>query len=158
MIIIKTKDGDIFVNEENIGSVTHNREVHTAYINEKPIGIVTRKPPIEHVESVIYVNDQTGNEWKDTGSQVVYLQEELHKMKIENSFAYKLIDKLEDHLRAFSCEVINNVQYHHDKMPDDLCKLMRERGEEMKKIANGDEKWIYRLQYLEAHKAAVASE
>lgn len=68
MIIIKTKTGDIFVNDKEMVNVTHNRELHTADINDgKGVGTLWRKPPIEHVESVVYINEQTGNEWKDNG-------------------------------------------------------------------------------------------
>lgn len=158
MIIIKTKTGDVFVNEKDIVSVTHNREVHTAFVEEKKVGFGLRKPPIEHVESVNYINDQTGNEWKDTGSQVAYLQEEMEKLKTENHYSYKLIKELEDNLRSFASEMIQIVQYHHDQIPSDICKQMRNHGEDMKKIANDEEKCFYRRQYLEAHKAAVAAE
>ena len=74
MIIIKTKTGDIFVNDKEMVDVTHNRELHTAEIHDgKTTGILWRKPPIEHVERVIYINEQTAKEWKDNGSELEYL-------------------------------------------------------------------------------------
>ena len=73
MIIIKTKTGDIFVNDKEMVNVTHNRELHTADIHDgKGMGILWRKPPIEHVESVNYINEQTAKEWKDNGSELEY--------------------------------------------------------------------------------------
>ena len=157
MIIIKTTNGDVFVNENDIVSVTHNREVHTAFIDKKEI-LVFQKPPIEHVESVKYINDQTGKEWEDTGSQVAYLQEHVSKMKEENNYAYKWINELEDALRDFASEMIQIVQYHHEQIPDDICKQMRDHGEDMKRIVSADGITTRRRQWIEALKAAEVSE
>lgn len=50
MIIIKTKTGDIFVNDKEMVNVTHNRELHTVDIHDgKGMGTLWRKPPIEHI-------------------------------------------------------------------------------------------------------------
>ena len=84
MIIIKTKTGDIFVNDKEMVNVTHNREIHTADILDgKGMGTLWRKPPIEHVESVNYINEQTAKEWKDNGSELVYLHKEMESLKME---------------------------------------------------------------------------
>ena len=158
MIIIKTKTGVIFVNDKEMVNVTHNRELHTADIHDgKSMGTLWRKPPIEHVESVIYINEQTAKEWKDDGSHVAQLQRGLADQNAEIHFCYEMNKKLEDNLRSFASEMIQIVQYHHDQMPADICKQMRDRGEEMKAIAN-DEKWLYRRQWLDAHRVAEASE
>ena len=43
MIIIKTKTGDIFVNDKEMVNVTHNRELHTADIHDgKGMGTLWR--------------------------------------------------------------------------------------------------------------------
>ena len=82
MIIIKTKTGDIFVNDKEMVNVTHNRELHTADIQDgKGMGTLWRKPPIEHVESVNYINEQTAKEWKDNGSELEYLHKEMESLK-----------------------------------------------------------------------------
>jgi hypothetical protein len=159
MIIIKTSDGDVFVNEKETVSVIHNRDEHTAYIYENKMKgtfwhIV---PPIKHVESVNYINEQTGNEWKDNGSQVEDLQRLLADTKNELKWCYEMNKKLEDNLRSFASEMIQIVQYHHEQLPDGIRKQMRDHGENMKAIAN-DENWLYRRQWLEAHKVAEASE
>ena len=84
MIIIKTKTGDIFVNDREMVNVTHNRELHTAEINSgKETSRLWYQPPIEHVESVVYINEQTGNEWKDEGSELAYLRKEKGSLKLE---------------------------------------------------------------------------
>ena len=158
MIIIKTKTGDIFVNDKEMVNVTHNRELHTADIHDgKGMGTLWRKPPIEHVESVIYVNEQTAKEWKDEGSHVEQLQRGLADRDAEIHCCYEMNKKLEDNLRSFASEMIQIVQYSHDQIPADICKQMRDHGEEMKAIAN-DENWLYRRQCLEAHRVVEASE
>ena len=84
MIIIKTKTGDIFVNDREMVNVTHNRELHTADIHDgKATGMLWHKPPIEHVESVVYINEQTAKEWKDNGSELEYLRKEMESLKLE---------------------------------------------------------------------------
>ena len=66
MIIIKTKTGETLVNEKEIVSVVHDRDEHTARVNEKQVVFGLRRPPIDNVESVIYINDQTGKDWRKT--------------------------------------------------------------------------------------------
>lgn len=159
MIIIKTKAGDMLVNDREIISVQHDREAHTVNIGKKTVGTLSMwsNPPVEHVESVNYINDQTGTEWKDNGSQVEQLQRELADRKTELGYCYEMNKKLEDNLRSFASEMIQIVQYHHDDIPTDICGQMRNHGEDMKKIAN-DRDWLYRRQWFEAHTIADATE
>lgn len=49
MIIIKTKTGETLVNEKEIVSVVHDRDEHTARVNEKQVGFGLRRPPIDNV-------------------------------------------------------------------------------------------------------------
>lgn len=86
MIIIKTKQGDIMVREGAVESITHNRETRTVTIKwTKPMGVGTTfaEPIIEHVVCVVYINDQTGNEWADKGLQVQELQKRLSEQLTE---------------------------------------------------------------------------
>ena len=159
MIIVKTKNGDVFVNEKETMSVIHNRDEHTAYIDEIKMPGEFRHifPPIEHVESVGYINEHTGNEWKDNGSQVKDLQRLLADTKNELKWCYEMNEKIENYLRSFASEMVQIVQYHHDQIPANICKRMRDHGEDMNFVSN-DEKWLYRRQWLEAHKVVEASE
>jgi hypothetical protein len=43
------------------------------------------------------------------------------------------------------------VQYNHEEMPKDLCKLMRDRGEKAKAYVNNDEDWAYRREWMHNH-------
>ena len=84
MIIIKTKTGDIFVNDKEMVNVTHNRELHTVDIYDgKGMSTLRCRTHIEHVESVIYINEQTAKEWKDNGSELEYLRKENDSLNLK---------------------------------------------------------------------------
>lgn len=152
MIIIKTKTGDIFVNDREMMNVTHNRELHTADIHDdKGVGMLWRKPPIEHVESVVYINEQTAKEWKDNGSELEYLRKEKDSLKLELQCQTEITKNTKERLRQLGHDCVQWVQYNHEEMPADLCKLMRDRGEEAKAYVNNDEDWVYRREWMQNH-------
>ena len=152
MIIIKTKTGDIFVNDREMVNVTHNRELHTAEIHDgKGVGTLWHKPPIEHVESVVYINEQTAKEWKDNGSELEYLRKEMDSLKLELQCQTEITKNTKERLRQLGHECVQWVQYNHEDMPKDLCKLMRDRGEEAKAYVNNNEDWAYRREWMQNH-------
>lgn len=152
MIIIKTKTGDIFVNDREMVNVTHNRELHTAEIHDgKATGALWRKPPIEHVESVVYINEQTAKEWKDNGSELEYLRKEMDSLKLELQCQTEINKRTKERLRQLGHECVQWVQYYHEHMPKDLCKQMCNRGEEEKAYVNDNEDWIYRREWMQKH-------
>lgn len=152
MIIIKTKTGDIFVNDKEMVNVTHNREFHTADINDgKGMGTLWRKPPIEHVESVIYINDQTSKEWKNNGSELEYIHKEMDSLKMELQCQTEINKRTKERLRQLGHECVQWVQKYLDHMPKDLCKRMRTRGEEEKAYVNDNEDWVYRREWMQNH-------
>ena len=150
MIIIKTKTGDIFVNDKEMVNVTHNRELHTADIHDgKVMGTLWRKPPIEHVESVNYINEQTAKEWKDNGSELVYLHKEMESLKMELQCQTEINKRTKERLRQLGHECVQWVQYYHEHMTKELCEQMRNRGEEEKAYVNNNEDWIYRREWFQ---------
>ena len=152
MIIIKTKTGDIFVNDKEMVNVTHNRELHTADIHDgKGMGTLWRKPPIEHVESVNYINEQTGNEWKDNGSELEYLRKEKDSLKLELQCQTEITKRTKERLRHLGHDCVQWVQYYHKDMPDNLCEQMRNRGEEEKAYVNDNEDLMYRREWMQNH-------
>lgn len=153
MIIIKTKTGDIFVNDKETMNVTHNRELHTAEIRDnKATGMLWRKPPIEHVESVIYINEQTAKEWKDNGSELEYLRKEKDSLKLELQCQIEIVKRTKERLLHLGHECVQWVQYYHKDMPDNLCEQMRNRGEEEKAYVNDNEGWEYRREWMQNHR------
>ena len=153
MIIIKTKTGQTLVNDREIISVSHNREAHTAYVSKPTNGTLWRhQPPIEQVESVNYINEQTGKEWKDNGSELEYLRKEKDSLKLELQCQMEISKRAKERLRQLGHECVQWVQYYHENMPKDLCKQMRDRGEEEKAYVNDDEDWMYRREWMQNHK------
>ena len=152
MIIIKTKQGDIFVNDREMVNVTHNREIHTAEIHDgKATGTLWHEPPIEHVESVVYINEQTGKEWKDNGSELEYLRKEKESLKLELECQGEIVKRTKERLRLLGHDCVQWVEYHHKDMPKDLCKQMRDRGEEAKAYVNDGDDWTYRREWMQNH-------
>ena len=77
MIIIKTKNGDHFINEKAVIEVQHDRE--NAVVNvygDKGVFF-----HIEDVEGVIYTNDAQPTSWKDEGSEIQRLRESLDEQR-----------------------------------------------------------------------------
>ena len=152
MIIIKTKTGDIFVNDREMVNVTHNRELHTADIHDgKATGMLWHKPPIEHVESVVYINEQTAKEWKDNGSELEYLRKEMESLRLELQCQTEITKNTKERLLQLGHDCVQWVQCYHEHMPKDLCVLMRNRGEEAKAYVNNDEDWAYRREWMQNH-------
>ena len=77
MIIVKTKNGDRFINDKAVTMVEHDREkaVVTAYRDD---GAYYN---IKDVEGIIYTNDAQPTEWKDEGSEIQRLKVELENEK-----------------------------------------------------------------------------
>ena len=73
MIIVKTKNGDHFINDKAVTMVEHDREkaVANAYGDK---GVFFH---IEDVEGIIYTNDAQPTSWKDEGSEIQRLKNEL---------------------------------------------------------------------------------
>jgi len=151
MIIIKTKQGDIFVNDREMVNVTHNREIHTAEIHSGKAGTLWNLPPIEHVESVVYINEQTGKEWRDDGSELAYLRKEKDSLKLELECQTEINNRTKERLRQLGHDCVQWVQYYHNDMPDNLCEQMRSRGEDAKAYVNDGDDWTYRREWMKKH-------
>ena len=81
MIIVKTKNGDRFINDKAVTMVEHNREkaVVNAYGDE---GVFFH---IEDVEGILYTNDTQPTSWKDEGSEIQRLKAVIEKKEKELS-------------------------------------------------------------------------
>jgi len=84
MIIVKTKNGDSFINDKAVTMVDHDREYAavTVYRDGDKDGA---SYVIEDVESIIYTNDAQPTEWKEDGSEIQRLKAEIVKEKKEYS-------------------------------------------------------------------------
>lgn len=73
MIIVKTKNGDRFINDKAVAMVEHEREraVVNAYGANGDRDVFFH---IEDVEGIIYTNDAQPTSWKDEGSEIQRLK------------------------------------------------------------------------------------
>ena len=75
MIIVKTKNGDHFINDKAVIKVEHNKERATVTCFADK-GIYSY---MENVEQVVYTSDAQQVEWKDEGSEIQRLKADLEK-------------------------------------------------------------------------------
>ena len=85
MIIVKTKNGDQFINDKAVTMVEHDRE--EAVVNA--YGEKGAYYHIEDVEGIIYTNDAQPISWKDEGSEIQRLKATIEKKDKENEQMYE---------------------------------------------------------------------
>jgi hypothetical protein len=85
MIIVKTKNGDRFINDKAVRMVEHDRE--KAEVNA--FGDEGWYSHIEDVESVLYTNDAQPTSWNDEGSEIQRLKAVIEKKEKEMSQTYE---------------------------------------------------------------------
>ena len=81
MIIVKTKNGDRFINDKAVTMVAHDRE--KAVVNAH--GENGAYYHIEDVEGILYTNDTQPTSWKDEGSEIQRLKAVIEKKEKELS-------------------------------------------------------------------------
>ena len=77
MIIVKTKNGDRFINDKAVAMVEHVRD--KAVVNAH--GEKGAYYHIEDVEGIIYTNDAQPTHWKDEGSEIQRMKKELDELR-----------------------------------------------------------------------------
>ena len=77
MIIVKTKNGDRFINDKAVTMVEHDRE-RAAVKAYGDNGVFFH---IEDVEGIIYTNDAQPTSWKDEGSEIQRLMKSLDEQR-----------------------------------------------------------------------------
>ena len=122
MIIVKTNNGDRFVNEAETLQVSHNKDKAEVEVWPSRWGNQQQVPQyfvITHVESVIYTSDTQAIERKDEGSEVEELKKKLNdrlewscdlrdrymKIEEERDMLQDEVARLRAKLRDFGCEL-----------------------------------------------------
>jgi len=116
MIIVKTNNGDRFINEAETLQINHIRDKAQVEVWPSRWGNQQQQPQyyiIEHVESVIYTTQET--KWKDEGLELETLKKQLRdinqlvdkyrKKETENILLEDKIARLQEKLRDFGCEL-----------------------------------------------------
>jgi hypothetical protein len=116
MIIVKTNNGDRFINEAETLQINHIRDKAQVEVWPSRWGNQQQQPQyyiIEHVESVIYTTQET--KWKDEGLELETLKkrfrdinqlvDKYRKKETENIILEDKIARLQEKLRDFGCEL-----------------------------------------------------
>ena len=77
MIIIKTTNGDVLINEKAIQRISHDKEKQEVIVFALDGGVTS--PNIKDVEEVFYANDMQALEHRDKGSKVEKLEKQLEE-------------------------------------------------------------------------------
>ena len=120
MIIVKTKNGDRFINDKAVTMVEHDRE-RAAVKAYGDNGVFFH---IEDVEGIIYNNDAQPIHWKDEGSEIQRLMKALNEQKERGNSEIQRLMKALDEQREWG-----------NKMRDEYLKIEQERDELKERVA-----------------------
>ena len=122
MIIIKTSNGDAFVNEKTTQIVEHDRKNKMVVIRSPKEGLNCN---IHDVECIIYTNDAQPTSWRNEGS-------ELEQSRKDNEEKSEIIRRLEKEKRTvmhdlhqFAFDMEQIVCKYHDDLPDTVRQLIQ---------------------------------
>jgi hypothetical protein len=128
MIIVKTKNGDSFINDKAVTLVTHNKEkAIVKFICDK----TGNTGYIYDVESIIYNNESQPISWQENGSEIERLKAKLDEYQ---EFIYKARDeqfkmlKLRDDLKELCANLLKL------KETDELISRLDEIQEKVKEL------------------------
>lgn len=110
MIIVKTSNGDKFINDKAAITVEHDHESKKVYVQTADNFV----NPIENVEVVIYTNDANPTQWRDEGSELAKMRETVERFRERLDEERTLKNSYN---RSFyqACRVIDLVKYQLDK-------------------------------------------
>ena len=122
MIIIKTTNGDVFVNDKAIVELSHDRENKTAaYYTTNGDHNKYRG-----VEGIIYTNDAQPTSWKDEGSALEKARKDNDEMRDTINRLQQEKDAVIDDLHHFAFDMEQLVSHYHDVLPDDVRRQILE--------------------------------
>lgn len=159
MIIVKTTNGDQFINDETVNRVAHHRDTHTVTIHKGTVGTFQyAEHTIEHVEGVIYINEAQATSWSDEGSLIKKMQDVIDQQKHELGFLNEQVKRLQSDLRHYSSDIIQVINYRKDgEMSDETAKRIRDDAETMKASGNRNI-WELRAPYDKEHPDSKTAE
>ena len=159
MIIVKTTNGDQFINETDVSRVEHCKDTHIVNIYKGTVGTFQyAEHTIEHVEGICYSNESQPTSWSDEGSLIKKLQGIIDQQKYELGFMNEMVKRLQSDLRHYSSNIIQVINYRKDgEMSDDTAKRIRDDAETMKESGNRNI-WELRAPYEKEHPDSKTAE
>lgn len=141
MIIIKTTNGDVFVNEKTMQIVQHDKQNKMVVIRNPTEGLDCN---IQNVEGIIYTNDAQPTSWQDEGSALEKARKDNEEMRDTIKRLRQEKKAVMDDLLHFAYGMEQLVCHYHDKMPGDVCRQIQEPALKLKsKVLNHgyDSEW-----------------
>ena len=129
MIIIKTSNGDVFVNDKETQVVQHYKTDKCAVIRSHKDG---PNCVIQNVEGIMYTNEAQPTEWKDEGSEVERLARACDERGDTIKKWCKIYKNIKDDFFHFIVEMIRDVEYYREQLPADVRKAINDRAEELR--------------------------
>ena len=159
MIIVKTTNGDQFINDATVNRVAHHRDTHTVTIHKGTVGTFEyAEHTIEHVEGVIYTNEAQAAQWKDEGSTIKKMQDIIDKQKHELGFLGEQVKRLQSDLRHYSSDIIQVINYLKEgEMSAETAKRISDYAETIKASGNRNI-WELRASYDKEHPDSKSAE
>lgn len=147
MIIIKTNNGDVFVNEKTTHFVKHDRENKTVVIRNPQYKL---NSTINDVEGVIYTNDAQPTSWKDEGSEIQRLkaaieeQDKEYRRMLEHSRFmrewFMIYQDAFDDIKAIEAEQKEN-KFIHASSVEIIDRAEKKYEESQKRFEKARAKW-----------------
>ena len=151
MIIVKTNNGDRFINEEETLQVIHNKDIATVEVWPRRCSDQKQSQSylIENVESVQYLYGKE-IQWKDEGSEVENLKATIeskdneikmllrrgryinHWLEIHRDAIYKIKETARKAIVGIAPEIINNIiedaEKEYEKSQKEFNEMLEKKG------------------------------
>ena len=151
MIIVRTNNGDRFINEEETLQVIHNKDIATVEVWPRRCSDQQQPQPylIGHVESVQYLYGKE-IQWKDEGSEVENLKATIesvdkeinmllrrgryinHWLEIHKDAICKLKETAKKAVVGIAPEIINSIieeaEKEYDKSQKEFNEMLEKKG------------------------------
>lgn len=132
MIIIKTSNGDVFVNEKTTQIVQHDKQCRRVIIHSPKGGL---ECDLYEVEGIIYTSDAQPVSWQDEGSALEKARKDNEKKSDTIKRLRQEKEAVMDDLLHFAFDMEQLVCNHHAELPDDVRQLIQKPALELKSKA-----------------------
>lgn len=122
MIIIKTSNGDAFVNEAEMQQVEHLRDKRQVKVTTR-VGVRT----INDVEAVLYATNIS--QWQDEGSQVAKLHSLVTQLEHERTIRVEAYRQLHDLFESENNDLRQAVKAIEDGVEDWTARFLKDKWE-----------------------------
>lgn len=140
MIIVKTTNGDRFINEAETLQMNHIKDKAQVEVWPSRWGNQQQQPQyylIENVEGVTFISNTQPACISDEGSEVARLLKSCNEKAEYIDKLTKQLKTVKDDLLHFAFDMEQIVCHYHDQIPSDICKQIQTPALDLKsKVLN----------------------